>query len=244
MCLKKSKIFQEKKKSNNTHLGIKKEQNNRISYDQLPESIYSKTQFYFLKLNLTTTKREKLYSVIAMLLKVGSFNNAIQRILSAYQKNMRTIFGKPFMDPNQAIIDVLKDVEYRHKRLGMNSIDSIKPYIPSTELMILSSSVNLTVDSLTNASGISRKLNALRSMIIKSLISPLMYIIGFGGMLYIVNIGLRPALLMTGNYDKLPQSTKAMLDLSQNFVTNKQYYILILVLSIVGTFLIMKKISS
>ncbi|WP_192485075.1 MULTISPECIES: type II secretion system F family protein [Cysteiniphilum] len=206
----------------------------------LTKSIYPRYKQYFLKIQMSTSKRIEFYETLSMLLKVGSFGNAITQMLQTYQKNRRTILGRPMFEPKQIIIDLLKDVSYRHHHLGLNSVEAIRPYLPESELMMLSGTINVTVETLENTASIARKLSDMRAKILRQLVSPMVYLLAACGMLVVVNMGLKPVIDLSGNLDKMPASTQVMMNLSQWFVDYYQWVVAFIILLIVSVIVIMK----
>ncbi|WP_157966562.1 type II secretion system F family protein [Fastidiosibacter lacustris] len=176
------------------------------------DSLYPKTKVYFLKIQLSSTKRIEIYQTLEMLIKVGSFNNALEQIISSYTKHARA-----FLEPKQVIIDVLKDVQYRHASLGLSAVEALSLYIPKSEQIILSSSDQITSEVLQNVIAISKSLNTLTQKIWSKMIYPIIYIFGIFGMMFIVQIGLVPV-IESADASKISSSTKALLIISEWFV--------------------------
>ncbi|MBK2124449.1 type II secretion system F family protein [Fangia hongkongensis] len=176
-------------------------------------------------MQIGSKKRIELYETLSMLLGVGSFNNAISQMIRTYEKNARQIFGKEILESKRIIIEMLEDVAFRHQKLGMNSVDALSIYLPKNELMMLSGHAHVSVETLNNTKSVTTKLSDMRSKLLKQLLSPLVYLVASFGMLMVVDMGLRPVVLSTGNMDKMPQSTQFLMGFSHWFVGNYQWVI-------------------
>ncbi|WP_119327752.1 type II secretion system F family protein [Cysteiniphilum halobium] len=194
---------------------------------RVSNSLYSPLKQRFIAFQFNTKQRTAFYETLMMLLEVGSFSNAIAQMLETYSKHARKYF-----DNRQVMIEVLKDIQYRHNSLGFSSFDAMRPYLPKTELMMLASAKEIDKTAIENTLSVTRKLSSMKKRISKSLVSPMVNFAAMIGLLMMVHFTLKPVVESTGKMASLAASTKVLFGLSDLIVN--QYIVLVLAVIILS----------
>lgn len=217
-----------------------------LSFFKKEESLYYGFKRFYLRLAILPKDRIKFYETLAMLLQVSSFGQAIDDMIAVYEKHGGfRIMGKRFFDRKQNLVEMLKDVSYRHhKVLGktqMNSVQALSIYLPDKELMMLAGQDQVTSETLENTVFIAKKLNKMSNDIFKRLLTPVVYLAAACGMLFIVHYGLKPVIDSTGNMDKMSQATQVLIGLSDFFVAHTTMVVSAIVLVVAAIMVVMVK---
>ena len=196
--------------------------------------LYSPLQVKWMASQFTTAKRMKLYKSLKMLLGSDmSMNMALERMSYNFKKCGRKLFN-----PDALLIAILDDVNFRYSTLGMSLFDAIRPYIPKSEMAILSSDSYDIKNALENVVKHAAKQGELLRAILISMTKPVMFIVAMIGMMYFSSMKLMPSLNATIAKDKMPAITLKFSDFNQwmvDHVTVIAAMILILVTAILIT---------
>lgn len=198
------------------------------------QHLYSPLQVKWMASQFTTAKRMKLYKSLKMLLGSDmSMNMALERMSYNFKKCGRKLFN-----PDALLIAILDDVNFRYSTLGMSLFDAIRPYIPKSEMAILSSDSYDIKNALENVVKHAAKQGELLRAILISMTKPAMFIVAMIGMMYFSSMKLMPSLNATIAKDKMPAITLKFSDFNQwmvDHVTVISAMILILVTAILIT---------
>ncbi|GGF92695.1 MULTISPECIES: type II secretion system F family protein [Cysteiniphilum] len=192
--------------------------------------IFPKLQVKWLASQFTSTKRMKLYKSLKMLLSSGmSMNMALERMSYNFKKCGRKLFN-----PDALLISILDDVNFRYSKLGMSFFDAIRPYIPKSEMSILSSDSYEIANGLENVVKHADKQGALIRAILISMTKPAMFILAMVGMMYFSAMKLMPSLNASIPKDKMPAITLKFSHFNQWMVDHVFIISVILIVLIVG----------
>ncbi|WP_203249699.1 hypothetical protein [Cysteiniphilum marinum] len=214
---------------------------------QKNESLYYGFKRLYLRLAILPKDRIKFYETLGMLLQVSSFGNAINQMIHVYEKHGGIkIMGKRFFDRKKNLLDMLRDVSYRHHKVQgkepMTSVKALSIYLPDKEIMMLAGQDQVTTETLENTAFIAKKLHKMRIDILKRLFTPLIYLVAVAAMLFIVNYGLKPVIESTGNMDRVSQATKVMISLSDFFVNHATAVVTGFIVVIIAVIFVMTNI--
>ncbi len=217
------------------------------SFFKKEESLYYGFKRFYLRLAILPKDRIKFYETLGMLLQVSSFGNAIDQMIHVYEKRRGIrIMGKRFFNCKKNLVDILKDVSYRHHKVQgkepMTSVKALSLYLPDKEVMMLSGQDQVTTETLENTAFIARKLHKMQMDILKRVFTPMIYLLAVAGMLFIVHFGLKPVIESTNNMDKMSQATQVLIGLSNFFVEHAVAVIVSFVLAIVGVVFVMTQV--
>lgn len=192
--------------------------------------LYPKLQVKWLASQFTSSKRMKLYKSLKMLLGSGmSMNMALERMSYNFKKCGRKLFN-----PDALLISILDDVNFRYSKLGMSFFDAISPYIPKSEMSILSSDSYEIANGLDNVVKHADKQGALIKAILISMTKPAMFIVAMVGMMYFSAMKLMPSLNASIPKDKMPAITLKFSHFNQWMVDHVFIISAILIILIVG----------
>lgn len=199
----------------------------RTKSESMPESnggnsLYSPLERFYLRLMFTSKKRKALYNNLVMLLDAGvSVFMALEQIQSKYRKYSTGVFGK-----NKLFVKILADWLYRYRSLGYSLDKAISDYIPSTEVLLISSDTKDIKNGLKQALDISDKMNKIRSTLMGNMAYPFANILVLFGLLFFVSFKMMPEISTIIPPATWPPITKSLYNFSHFFVDNLLYILL------------------
>jgi len=188
---------------------------------------YNHLVIFFNKIFFGRKKRVDFYKTLAMMLGSG-FD-----IGEALDKRKQSIikYRRKYFNHEDYLIQIIDDITYRYKALGMTFSTAIRPYIPANEYLILTASGSGDIGgSLINMITISLRLGKLNSAIIKAMIKPTILLTAVVVLMIFSAKVVMPSVIDSLPSENLPEFTASFNTFNQVFL---HYFAFIFVFFIV-----------